>query len=157
MPRTFFETHVKPNYADWIANPLDERLAKNAIGDANSMAARVFRYWQCNDPSMVYSAQKEGQYRSELAARVCEDFGLVRDVADAHKHFLLDRPTRRLSRADQTGLGRLGWGEARWGESRWGSPPELVVTLDNGTKRPLTAIMANVMAMWERLLLGWGL
>ncbi len=46
---------------------------------------------------------------------------------------------------------------ARWGEGLWGSPPQLVVTLDNGDKRPLTAIMKNVMEMWERLLLGWGI
>jgi hypothetical protein len=39
MPRRFFDRHVMPNYEDWLASPLDERLAKNAVAEANNMAA----------------------------------------------------------------------------------------------------------------------
>ena len=121
------------------------------------MAARVFHHWRDLDPPQVYGAADEGSYRSELAARECPDFGLVRDVADAHRHVTLDRPNRRLTGADQTGVGATAWGEAGFGEGVFGGGPQLVVTLDNDDKRPLTAIMKNVMEMWERLLLGWGL
>lgn len=157
MPQRFFDDHVKPNYEEWLADPLDERLAKNAVADANNMAARVFHHWRGLDPSQVYGVANEGSYRSELAGRECPDFGLVRDVADAHKHVTLHRPNRRVTGANQTGPGAMGWGEAGWGEGVWGGAPQLVVALDDGTKRPLTAIMANVMEMWERLLAGWHL
>lgn len=157
MPRKFFDQHVRPNYDEWLSEPLDERRAKNAVADVNNIAARVYHHWKDTDRAQVFNANSEGEYRNAIAARECEDFALVRDVADAHKHLSLDRPSRRVSRADQTGVGSLGWGQARWGEGVWGGGPQLVVTLDDGTKRPLTAIMQNVMEMWERLLVGWGL
>jgi len=157
MLRKFFESHVLPNYKEWLASPLDERLAKNAVADANNMAARVFHYWRDSDPSKIYGATSEGKYRNELTARECQDFGLVRDVADAHKHFELDRPNRRLTRADQTARGGMGWGEGGFGEGVFGGGPQLVVKLDNGTNRPLSAIMKNVIEMWQRLLTFWSM
>lgn len=33
----------------------------------------------------------------------------------------------------------------------------MVVELDDGTKRALTAIMGNAVDMWERLLNSWGM
>jgi hypothetical protein len=157
MPRAFFDNHVRRNYDAWMAEPLQEHLAKNAVADANNMAARVFHHWKDLDRAQVFGANNEGEYRNGLVAQVCPDFALVRDVADAYKHVELDRPSRRVTRADQTGVASLGWGEALWDEGTWGSVPELVVTLDDGAKRPLTAIMQNVMGMWERLLVEWGL
>ena len=157
MPRNFFDQHVLPNYDEWLAQPLDERRARNAVAEANNMAARVYLHWKDTDRARVFDANSESEYRDALATCECEDFALVRDVADAHKHLTLDRRSRRVSQASQTGVGSLGWGQARWGEGVWGGGPQLVVTLDDSTKRPLTAIMRNVMEMWERLLVGSGL
>jgi hypothetical protein len=157
MPRRFFEGHLRPNYEEWLASPLNERLAKNAVADANNMAARVFHYWRDRDPSQVYGATDEGRYRDELAQRECTDFALVRDVAEAHKHVTLTRRSRRLTRSDQTAPGATAWNEGGYGEGVFGGGPQLVVRLDKGTKRPLTAIMGTVITMWERLLGRWGL
>ena len=90
-PREFFENHVRRNYDAWMADPLQEHLAKNAVAEANNMAARVFHYWKEVDRARVFGANNEGEYRSELAARKCGDFAIVRDVADAHKHVELVR------------------------------------------------------------------
>ena len=68
-PRKFFEDHVRPNYDAWIADPLQERLATNAVSDANNMAERVFHYWDGLDRARVFDASKVGEYRNELAAR----------------------------------------------------------------------------------------
>ncbi len=152
MPRNFFENHVKPDYEEWLADPLDERHAKNAVSDANIMAERVFHYWKDHDPTKVYSAKEATPYRKTLVAKECGDFQLVWDVADGHKHVELDREPRQVTRKDQTGVGTLGQGEAKYGEGVYGGAKQLVVTLDDGTKRPLSAIMKNVMAMWERIL-----
>lgn len=83
--------------------------------------------------------------------------GLARDVADAHKHFELDRSSRQLTNATQTSAGTLGWGKGGFGEGVYGGAEQLVVTLDDGSKRPLLAIMNNVMEMWEDLLQSWNL
>ena len=54
IPRRFFEQHVRPNYEEWLHEPLNERRAKNAVSDANVMAARVFHYWKDQDPNQIY-------------------------------------------------------------------------------------------------------
>ncbi|NQV81288.1 MAG: hypothetical protein HQ495_12100 [Alphaproteobacteria bacterium] len=157
MPRAFFDNHVRPNYRAWLADPGQEYLAKNAVTEANNMAARVFHHWEGVDPTRIRGAKNEGEYRNLLAAHECPDFALVRDVADAHKHVTLDRASRQVTNASQTHVDSLGWGEATWGEAKWGSPPELVISLDDGSKRPLDAIMENVIEMWDRLLEHWGI
>ena len=161
MPRAFFDIHVKPNYEDWLAEPLDERRAKNAVADANNMAERVWYYWIDRDPAQVYDATTPGRYRNELSTRECADFALVRDVADAHKHVELERRPRQVTHADQTRAARGGLFAGRYFGvryfGRYFGASQLVVTLDDGTNRPLTAIMANVVEMWERLLGGWRL
>lgn len=150
-PRNFFEQHVRRSYEEWLRDPLDEHRAKTAACEANNMAARVFHCWKDRDRNQIYGAKGEGQYRDELAAHECEDFALVRDVAEAHKHVELSRPSRLVTRYDQTAAEVSWWDEARWDDdARWGG--QLVVTLDDGTRRPLAEIMRNVIAMWERLL-----
>jgi len=78
-------------------------------------------------------------------------------VADAHKHFELDRRSRRVTRSDQTAEAEMGYGEGGFGEGGFGGGAQLVVELDDGTKRPLSAIMKNVIEMWQRLLVSWSL
>ena len=108
-PRSFFENHVRKNFEAWLADPLAEHLAKNAVGDANVMAARALLYWRDRDPSRVYGATSEGDYRDALATNECSDFALVRDVADAHKHGSISRKNRYVTRSDQTSArARLG-------------------------------------------------
>ena len=91
MPRNFFDLHVQPNYEEWLDDPLDQRRAKNAVANANDMAERVYHHWKDTDSARVFNAANKGKYRDELAERECRDFGLVRDVADAHKHVTLDK------------------------------------------------------------------
>ena len=152
MPRQFFEQHVRPNYEEWLRNPLDERCAKNAVSDANNMAARVLHYWQDLDRSKVYGCtiEQESAYREALVERECPDFAWVRDIAEAYKHVELIRyrDKRIVTRHDQTAA--TGYGKRTYNEGPYGG--ELVVTGGDGTSRPLADIMGNVIAMWERLL-----
>ena len=157
MPRRFFEDHVKPNYEAWLAHPDKEYLAKNAVSDMNNMAERVFHYWSGRDNSQIFGKQSARQYREELANRECSDFALIRDIADAHKHVELDRTSKQVTKSDQTKPGNIGWGEGGFGEGKFGGAKQLVVVLDNGSKRALSAILKNVMDMWERLLQRMGL
>jgi hypothetical protein len=82
----------------------------------------------------------------------CEDFGLVRDIADAHKHVVIDRASRKITGSDQTQTGTIGYGQGGYGEGVYGGADQLVVTLDDGSKRALSGVMQNVIAMWQRIL-----
>jgi hypothetical protein len=150
MPRKFFEQHVMPSYEEWLRHPLDKRLAKSAVQEANNLAAHVFLHWKNRDPSKVYGAEREGQYRDELVTRECPDFALVRDVAEAHKHVKLERKSRLITRYDQTAVKDTVFEEGVFEEGIFEG--EILVTLDDGSTRPLAEILGNVMTMWGRLL-----
>ncbi len=153
-PRDFFENFVTPAYSQWKTGPPEEWKAKQAISELNNMAARMFYFWNTKDPAKIYSATTEGNYRELLACRECPDFALVRDVADNHKHIEIGRPSRRVSRSDQTERVTVpgdSLGFAALGSFVLGGD-EVITTLDDGSKRSLLEVAANVMAMWERLL-----
>ena len=159
-PRQFFEQHVQPNWLDWASSLTDIRLCKNAVGDANVMAERMYA-WLKSNGSLPPGVITVADYRNHLAANECGDFATIRDVAEAHKHLELNRPNRTLSRADQTSHTRIGgsW-EAAWGDSwgnAWGGHQAIVTTLDDGTHVVVADVMGRVMKMWERLLTAEGI
>ena len=53
------------------------------------------------------------------------------------------RPTVPRNRSDPTGPAATGWGEDGYGESRYGDRGQLVVTLDDGAKGLLSAIVTE--------------
>jgi hypothetical protein len=72
-----------------VADPLTEWKAKAATSNADTMAERLFVYWDSKDQSQVAGAKIVRQYRTHLRENVCPDFGLVWDVHDGHKHMTL--------------------------------------------------------------------
>jgi hypothetical protein len=150
-PRDFFEKIVKPSYQAWLSDPVTEWKAKAAASNADTMAERTFVYWDGRDQTQLAGAASARQYRNHLKG-VCPDFGLVWDVHDGHKHFKLDRPNREITSATQTGVGRMGYGEGDFGEGAYGGADQIVIDLDNGSKRTLAGVMRAVMAMWENQL-----
>ena len=156
-PRDFFEQMVKPPYEAWLADPLIEWKAKAATSNADILAERVFVYWNKKDQSQVAGAKHVRDYRTHLRKNVCPDFGLVWDVHDGLKHMMLDRPNRQVTSATQTGVGQMGYGEGLYGEGLYGGCDQMVVTLDDNSKRTLSGAMQNVTAMWDKLLADMGL
>ena len=149
-PREFLERIVRPTVEDSRRNPQDDRLARQAVGELNNLAERVFHHWATGSPQ-VYGAATVNGYRTELARRECSDFQLVRDIADAHKHVELGRPGRQVTRDDQTTVDRLGYGEGGYGEGLYGGVEQPVVRLDDGSRRAVHGIIDSVFGMWERL------
>ncbi len=156
-PRTFFDTILKPSYEAWMSDPLETWKAKAAISNADTMAERIFHHWNKNDQGKIAGAATARQYRDYLKNNVCSDFGLVWDIHDGHKHMTLDRKPRQVTTADQTGISTMGYGQGGYGEGLYGGGPQMVVTLDDGSKRALSAVAKNVMSMWEKLLTDMGL
>jgi hypothetical protein len=114
------------------------------VSNADTMAERVFTYWEKRDKTQVAGAKPASQYRSHLRENVCADFGLVWDVHDGHKHVVLGRANREVTTSEQTGVGQLGYGEGGFGEGAFGGSVQIIVQLHSGSKRALSGIMMNV-------------
>jgi len=159
MPREFFDKYVLRAFNDFCRNPNDEYLAITAVTYANIMAEWMWHH--CKGTSHVYGAVTESQYRDALTSKECGDFGLLRDVADGFKHVrLTQRPkSRRVSSADQTGAKPVRWMNATGEEVTWLNDAgdkvtwvsAIIIELDDGSTRPLLSMLADVVAMWDRL------
>lgn len=142
---------MAPALEAWRADPTDIRLAMIA---AVSLYHEADHYWVSYskiDSRRVFGTTSSGLFRAELAKQ-CGDFALLRDVAEAHKHMKLDRPTRVVTNASQTARGATGYGEGPYGEGPYGGGPSIVVELDGGSKRHLTAVADTVEALWLSML-----
>ena len=94
-PKHFWEVHYLGNLAEWQKSPDDIRLAMNTIVSANQLADWVFEQSKLNGNPVASSG---ATYRDQLTQRTTE-FGIVRDVADCHKHFALTRSTAAVTAA----------------------------------------------------------
>ncbi len=142
--REFFNGHVLTNKEDWRQNPYDEFRAINTVGQANNMAERLALYYE----------KKPREYREDLTANECSDFGLVWDIADSIKHVSLDRDWRRVSRADQTAFNLLLMDD--WKDfdavADVDNHGAIMVTDDDGLVHDVAELMENVIEMFKRIL-----
>lgn len=152
---------MRRSYEAFRAKPHGEYEAKMAVLNANDMAERMLHHYSGTTHVFGFKVGEENQYRNALAERECDDFAIVRDVAEGHKHFKLTRrsDTRRVSAAEQTGARPVQFvnntGEPATFVNNAGDAvtfvSNVIVTLDDGTNRPLFPIVEGVVAMWDRL------
>lgn len=81
-----------------------------------------------------------------------DDVALLRDVAEAFKHFKLSRPSATVADANAVVAISTGWGVMRWGEGKWGGIEQCMVKRTNGDTRALTSVLQNVFDAWMHLL-----
>lgn len=144
--KNFFDKHVTPSLNDWKKSPTDERLAMNLASNLNNL---IDYYWpsaSANDPSKVFHKKTLKDFRAELA-KTDVNIGLIRDVADAHKHLKLDRSGRGLTNANQTSPQQVGYGQA-YGMG-YGGSELLVITLDNGKEEYFSIIAGAAYEYWR--------
>ena len=119
----FFATHVASSIKDWRGG---ETELHRAMAVATNLAHMADYFWESFSelaPERVFGTKSVKAFRVELA-RMHVEFGLIRDICDAHKHLRIDRPDRHVTSAGQSTVTQLGRGEAKWGEGQWNSPPE---------------------------------
>jgi hypothetical protein len=152
-PRKFFEEFVLRAYQEYLVEPLDQYRIKVAIIQADTMAERVWDTFKDGDRSKIGDAGSARAYR-EFLSKQCQDFHVIWDVHDGHKHVHLSRTNRLVSSASQTGIVRTGgaFQADAFVESFQVGKEEIVVVLDDGTQRSLAEALANVIGMWERVL-----
>jgi hypothetical protein len=147
----FFRNHVLPSIQDW---QVDETAIHKAMMVATNLSHMADYFWKSysGDSNKVLGKKSLKEFREQLEVNN-PDYALIRDVCDAHKHLELGRKPKRVTKADQTNVGKMGWGEAKWGNARWGSPEEVVVTDDSGEKHHFIGLVRRTETMWESLLI----
>lgn len=113
----FMEDHVLASINDWKK---DETAIHKAMTVATNLNHMAEYYWNSysHNPSRVFGKTTFRDFRVQLELEY-PDFALIRDICDAHKHLKLGRPKKRVSKSDQSSVGKMTWGEAKWGEARW--------------------------------------
>lgn len=150
----FFSEHIEPTVRDWEASPLERHRAMALAVNLNQMADYFFHEFGA-DSSKVLGARDSARFRDELS-KVFPAFALVRDVADTHKHFEIGRANRTISNASQATLGALSIYDVPWDEGKWDSPPEIVVTFNDGSKHAFDTAVRRVREMWVEKLASAG-
>ena len=145
----FFEKHVIPSLHEWKKSRTDERLAMNLANNLNNLIDYYWAFSSVNDPSKVFNKKTSKAYRAELS-KSNSNIGLIRDIADAHKHFKLSRVDRTLTSANQTSPKSIGFGQA-YGMS-YGGGELLITTLDSKEEIHFSIIVESVYEYWLDLL-----
>jgi hypothetical protein len=114
--REFLEQTVRPNLAELAADYADLRKAFNAFHAVDALAAHIY---DCAGRQKGTGEPDDIAFRERLCAR-SSDFALLRDLAKAVKHVVLERGTPKITKAAQISPRSLGWDEMRWDEGRWG-------------------------------------
>ena len=107
-PQEFWRDHVLPNCEEYRKHPGSMRHAMNAALSAFHMADWVWTTYHDTDPQKVAGTRHKLDYCRHLANNGCPDFLVLKDIAEAHKHLVLDRSTpyvRAVTSAGATGLG----------------------------------------------------
>ncbi len=153
--RAYFKKYLLPNAEDWKQNPLCERRAMNAILSANQMADWFFHQLDSESKSSIKS-KTVNDLRKFLVAR-CADYQTVRDVADVHKHFSLDRASSRIKTVDAISTTTTAYAEVGYIEDGyWEGPVKITVDLGGGQIKELDGVLHNVIGMWDDLLSEYG-
>jgi len=153
---SFFSSTVKPTVDEFLGDVLDIRRGRLAAIVLYHMAD----YWLLD--GATYDTRQE--YTEALTSlhdslkNECEEFSIIRDIADATKHASLfvpkdkNRP-RKLSSAEQV-TRPAGMFGAPFGEAVFSEASTVMIKLDAGTSQPLAKAIGSVLTMWEELLFG---
>lgn len=151
LAHEFFELHVMPNFRDWQGQSADLRLAMNAVMAIYHMSDHYFHSFSASESSRVFATSSPGRFRAAMAKRdSC--FAIIRDVAEAHKHMMLNRAPRVVTSSNQTQVGSTGYGEAGYGTGPYGGGPSIVIELDDGSKQHLSYVVDQVRQLWLSML-----
>jgi len=148
MSADFFQKYVVPAYEDWRKNPSDIRLAKLLASELNNIAEH---YWTQNhqtSPTMVDSTSSATRYRDSLA-NILPEFGLIRDVAECHKHVFLDRRSAKIRSDNDVAVESIGYGQA-YG-LRYGGGDVVAVKLKNEEVVYFDILSEKVYQYWKSL------
>ena len=134
---------------EFFESPLDMRRGRLAAIVLHQMTD----YWFLEYGSAIDGSFERGKIsvlRDQLSA-LCADFGLIGGVADATKHASLRNGSRQITHADQVTRNPGIFG-APFGTAMFGEAAIVMISLNDGTERPLMGPVREVLSMWRTLL-----
>jgi hypothetical protein len=140
--RDYFTTIVRPTADEFLSNVGDIRRGFLAA----IVLYHLVDYWDLENNPTKHSLEAMRQ----SLVKLCPDFALIRDVADASKHAQLTRrePPLKLSSSEQI-TQTPGLFRAPFGFGVFSQAVEVLVKLNDETSRPLAGIVRAVLSMWE--------
>jgi len=143
--RQFFEEVVRPNVAEFAADFGNIRKALNALQSVDALTAYIY-----NDAGRRSGTESkdDSAFRAKLSKQN-PDFRLVRDVAKAAKHVVLEKATPMVTKAEQIKVISLGWDIGSWDELRFDGPVQVVVVTDAGEHRTIEAVVSKALEFLE--------
>lgn len=145
--KNFFGTYLEPAFIEWQSDSANLRLAMNLAGALNNIAEYYWHTVNKENPVLVFNQTSPSKYRSELAKQF-RPYGLIRDVADSHKHLSLDRRDASVSNAQQVEPATVGYGEA-YGLC-YGGGETIKIELNNGQKEYFSVFAIEVYEYWKK-------
>jgi hypothetical protein len=163
-PRQFLDEVVRPNIAEFEAEPTSWRRAMNAVLSADALVAHLFEWCKANGQTEELGGAKcDDKFRENLSAKNC-GYEVVRDLAKALKHVELDNLPYHVKSAKQVTEGwsapGAGLGSSHMG--LLGSPRmglgvagaigtmHVVVTLDDGSIKRVLPLVCDATDFLER-------
>jgi hypothetical protein len=145
---TFLKSMVIPDYRDFISQPTDIRRAFHLAASLFHLRDWVqFDYGQLKGWSDVWQLQR-------FLESKCEDFRLIRDIANASKHLDVSERARTPVTTAAATFATLT-PNAIWAPDdltrRYEGGSEVLVTADHSEPLRFMVIARNVLNMWEQL------
>jgi hypothetical protein len=143
--RQFLEEVVRPNVMDLAADYGNIRKALNTLHSVDALTAYIY-----NDAGRKSGteAKDDSAFRAKLS-RQNPDFRLLRDLAKAVKHVVLEEGAPVVRTAEQVKATSLGWDMGQWDEIRFDGPPQAVVITNAGVHRSIEAIVSKALDFLE--------
>jgi hypothetical protein len=153
----YLEKIVIPDYDDFRNNPTDLRLALHV-----AVSLFQLRDWVLEERGAIKGWRRAEDIQTFLQNK-CNDFGLIKDIANSSKHLVLKRPSTPLT--GMTGAGQvlttmvptavLAKMDAREYDEDSGSA--VVIEVPDRKALMFAAIAESVLKMWKDLFLteGW--
>lgn len=128
--------------------PHDLRLAKILAAELNNIAEHYWKLVYPISPDKVGSTKTPTEYRDHLAA-ILPGFGLIRDVADSHKHLFLDRTSAKVKSNNDITVETIGFGQG-YGLC-YGGGEIVAARLKNGETAYFDVFAERVYQYWKAL------
>ncbi|PLX39572.1 MAG: hypothetical protein C0606_03475 [Hyphomicrobiales bacterium] len=158
----YWEKIVKPDYTDFFAHLDDIRRAFHLSVSLLHLADWIYvAHKSAIDGTFTFkdASQQDRPVDSvptfaNALGDNCEEFELIRGIANASKHLSLTRPGRSANspiHAANTSVQTTGYGQGGFGMGPYGGGARVMLAGPNGNDREFSDLANKVMTMWEDL------
>jgi hypothetical protein len=143
--REFFDEIVTPDFHDFLADTASLRKAFHC-----ALSLYHLHEWVFAD----HGSQLGDASARDFDRRLCSqstDFQLIRDIANAAKHMVLNRDPQRLTHSANVEIQSTAFGEGAYGQGPYGGGKRARAHVGPTTYEELDAVARDVFNMWTQM------